>query len=259
MKITDQMGREIEWDGQVAGRIVSLVPSQTALLHALNLDASVVGITRFCIHPKAWHQRKPRVGGTKTVNLQRVAALKPDLILGNKEENTRAQIEALETSFPVWMSDILSLHGATDMIRQVGRLTGTENTANTLAGDIETAFGQIQFPRRLRAAYLIWNNPIMAAGGETFIHDILEKTGFDNIFALLPRYPEVTVEDIIRGKPDCILLASEPFPFREKHRQAWQLQCPEATVHCVEGEHFSWYGPHLLQTPDYAKSVHNAC
>src|SRR5579872_378234 len=107
---TDQLGRTITLD-QPPVRIISLVPSQTELLY--DLDADVVGITKFCVHPSAWFREKPRIGGTKNIHPDRIAALRPDLIIANKEENDRGQIEALAAQYPVWVSDI---HNLTDAL-----------------------------------------------------------------------------------------------------------------------------------------------
>ena len=90
----DQMLRTIQVPSH-PHRIISLVPSQTELLYDLGLGDRVVGITKFCVHPEAWFRTKPRVGGTKKVDIDKVRALKPDLIIGNKEENERKDIEAL--------------------------------------------------------------------------------------------------------------------------------------------------------------------
>lgn len=94
------LGREVVLQN-TAKRIVSLVPSQTELLADLGLDEEVIGITKFCVHPERWFRSKTRVGGTKTVNIEKVRALNPDLILANKEENVQEQIEALADEFPV--------------------------------------------------------------------------------------------------------------------------------------------------------------
>ena len=123
----------------------------------MGLGDRVVGITKFCIHPEAWFRSKARVGGTKQVDMDKVRALKPDLIIGNKEENTQADIEALEQEYPVWMSDVRDLDGALDMIRRVGLLTGTTRRSEALVSGIERAFAGLRplTPPR-SAAYLIW-------------------------------------------------------------------------------------------------------
>jgi ABC-type Fe3+-hydroxamate transport system substrate-binding protein len=105
---TDQMGHTISL-AQSPQRIVSLVPSQTELLYDLGLDEETVGITKFCIHPEEWFRTKTRIGGTKQFHFDKIDALKPDLILGNKEENEELQIRRLQESYPVWMSDIHNL------------------------------------------------------------------------------------------------------------------------------------------------------
>jgi ABC-type Fe3+-hydroxamate transport system substrate-binding protein len=106
--LTDQMHRTVQVPA-APQRIVSLVPSQTELLYDLGLGERVVGITKFCIHPETWFKTKHRIGGTKKVDMDKVRALKPDLIIGNKEENDRNDIQTLEKEFPVWMSDIRDL------------------------------------------------------------------------------------------------------------------------------------------------------
>ena len=99
----DQLQSEIRLD-RVPRRIVSLVPSQTELLYDLGLEDEVVGITKFCIHPNKWFSSKDRIGGTKSINIDQVKSLAPDLIIGNKEENTIEDIERLREIAPVWMS-----------------------------------------------------------------------------------------------------------------------------------------------------------
>src|SRR6186713_1863285 len=119
----DQLGRTITLHNNPQ-RIISLVPSQTELLFALGLEAEVVGITKFCIHPDAWFRSKTRIGGTKDIHPAIIDSLHPDLIIANKEENRQDQILALAARYPVWISDINTLPGALDMIRAIGDLTG---------------------------------------------------------------------------------------------------------------------------------------
>lgn len=250
--ITDQMHRTLQMPDRPE-RIISLVPSQTELLHDLGLGERVVGITKFCIHPEAWFRSKPRVGGTKTVDLAKVRALKPDLIIGNKEENARADIEALEQEFPVWMSDVRDLDAALDMIRRLGVLCGSTDMAGRIAEDIATGFSALRpLPQRRSVAYLIWRDPWMAAGRDTFIHDLLDRIGLENALADHPeRYPALTPAQLAAADPDVILLSSEPYPFKERHITELNMVCPGAPVHLVDGELFSWYGSRLLRSPAY--------
>ncbi len=239
-------------------RIVSLVPSQTELLWSLGLGERVVGITKFCVRPGVWFRQKTRVGGTKTVHLQRVAALKPDLILANREENEREQVEALAEHYPVWVSDVYDLPSALGMIRQVGALTGKPTTAQALAQRIEMLFEQCAPEpawRARRAAYFIWRKPWMVAGGDTFIHAMLQAAGFDNVFAHQRRYPEILLADLVAYAPEVLMLSSEPYPFREKHFSEFWQACPQAQVLLVDGEMFSWYGSRLLEAPPYFQAL----
>jgi ABC-type Fe3+-hydroxamate transport system substrate-binding protein len=235
-------------------RIVSLVPSQTELLHALGLDQQVVGITKFCVRPRAWFDTKPRVGGTKTIDFQKVTDLKPDLVLANREENVREQVEALAPHCRVWTSEVATLADALDMIRTVGQLTDTDAPAAELAARIGADFEQ-PMPHRGTAAYLIWRKPYMVAGGDTFIHDMLRYAGFDNVFSEKMRYPAVLPDELAAAKPDFLLLSSEPFPFKEKHVAELQALCPSAHIRLVDGELFSWYGSRLLHARAYFEGM----
>ncbi|HRO98789.1 MAG TPA: helical backbone metal receptor [Flavobacteriales bacterium] len=250
--VTDQMHRTIQVPHHPQ-RIISLVPSQTELLHDLGLGDRVVGITKFCIHPYAWFRSKARVGGTKIVDLDKVRALKPDLIIGNKEENSQEDIEALEREFPVWMSDVRDLDGALEMIRRVGELTATSEKAGELSRQIAEAFNTLERPGTpLSAAYFIWRDPLMVAGGDTFISDMMHRAGFTNAFAhRKERYAEISPAELAAADPDVILLSSEPYPFAEKHLIEFNMICPGTPVKLVDGELFSWYGSRLLRSPAY--------
>ena len=234
-------------------RIVSLVPSQTELLYDLGLGERVVGITKFCIHPETWFKTKHRVGGTKKVDMAKLRALKPDLIIGNKEENDRKDIQALEKEFPVWMSDVRDLSGALDMIMRIGDLTGTQAKADVLRQNIERGFAEIQpLEEPLTVAYFIWREPFMTAGEGTFVNDMLQRCGLMNVFDEGDaRYPEISAREVAEADPDVILLSSEPFPFKEKHIAELNMICPGTPVRLVDGELFSWYGSRLLHAPAY--------
>jgi ABC-type Fe3+-hydroxamate transport system substrate-binding protein len=233
-------------------RLVSLVPSQTELLFSLGLDAEVVGLTKFCVHPAEKVTHKTRIGGTKNVHLERVAALKPTLILANKEENTRADVEALQRIAPVHVTDVPTLPAAYAMIREVGRLAGKIAEAEAIAAALERALGTLPpLPQPRRVAYLIWRKPWMVAASGTFVHAMLTNAGFQNAFAMQERYPAVTAAELAAAQPDCLFLSSEPYPFREKHMAELRAVCPLAQIRLVDGELFSWYGSRLLLFPAY--------
>ncbi len=237
-------------------RIVSLVPSQTELLFHLGLGERVVGVTKFCIHPAEQTQRITKVGGTKQFRFPVIEQLQPDLILGNKEENYQEGIEQLAVRYPVWISDIFDLSDALDMISKVGSLTGKSAQATELVKKIAEGFRSLKpITPPPKVAYLIWKKPYMAAGSLTFIHDMLIRCGFTNVFGPLSRYPEVTVSDLADARADYVFLSSEPYPFREKDLQELQTALPASRIVLVDGEMFSWYGSRLLHSVLYFQSL----
>lgn len=249
---TDQLGRTISVP-EKPRRIISLVPSQTELLADLGLEGEVIGITKFCIHPDRWFRSKTRVGGTKQLHLEQIAALQPDLIIANKEENEQQQVEWLMERFPVWTSDIKTLEQACEMITAVGELTGTSEKAKEITSKINAGFAALQpHPAPLRAAYFIWQEPLMCAGTDTFISHLMQRCNLQNVFSPGDgRYPEVTAAQLHELQPDVLLLSSEPFPFAGKHREAMQEQFPGMRVELADGEYFSWYGSRLVDAPGY--------
>lgn len=251
---TDQMGHRVEI-AHTPQRIVSLVPSQTELLHDLGLEDEVVGITKFCVHPESWFKSKQRVGGTKLVHMEVMESLQPDLIIGNKEENEEAQVKELMQRYPVWMSDVKNLHEATEMIFLLGQITGRQQRATELIDAILNSFGKLEKARPLRTAYFIWHNPWMVAGSDTFVEDMLSRMGLHNCFAEQARYPEVSAAALQEAAPELLLLSSEPFPFKEKHVAELKALLPDAKVQLVDGELFSWYGSRLAKTPAYLAEV----
>lgn len=251
---TDQLGRIISVP-EKPQRIVSLVPSQTELLYSLGLEEKVVGITKFCVHPYHWRKEKKVIGGTKNFHLDRIRQLEPDLIIGNKEENYREGIEALEQEFPVWMSDIFSLKDALDMIRSVGEITGVGEKASQMAQEVQGSFSKLRPLPNVRSLYFIWRQPYMSIGNNTFIDEVMRRCGLKNILDDRDRYPSITEEDIRELNPQLILLSSEPYPFKEKHLKEIKNLCPEAEVLLVDGEMFCWYGSRLCKAVPYLQSL----
>ncbi|HTD98152.1 MAG TPA: helical backbone metal receptor [Mucilaginibacter sp.] len=250
----DQMNRIVELPS-APKRIISLVPSQTELLFDLGLNEEISGVTKFCIHPADLVKQKVKVGGTKILNIKLIKEINPDLIIGNKEENERGQIEELMQLFPVWMSDIADLPGALDMIQRVGELVGRSPEAEKLTAGIATGFAQLNRQQnKLRVAYLIWRKPYIVAGRGTFIDAMLQKCGLTNAFEG-ERYPEVTDEILADARPDLVFLSSEPYPFKEKHIIEFKALLPDTVVKLVDGEMFSWYGSRLLHAPAYFSTL----
>jgi ABC-type Fe3+-hydroxamate transport system substrate-binding protein len=275
---TDQLGRNITLD-HLPQRIVSLVPSQTELLHSLGLQAEVAGITKFCVHPQEWFRSKTRIGGTKNIRFDAIHDLQPDLILANKEENEKEQIEELALHYPVWVSNIHTLDDALAMIRSIGTITGKDQEGDDLAREIARRFttladriqpGSTQTQNLFassgntapespgtapRTAYFIWRNPWMVAGGDTFIEDMLQRAGFKNVFCDKFRYPAIELESLSRSGCELILLSSEPYPFKEQHIKELRTLFPSASIQLVDGELFSWYGSRLLEAPAYFRKL----
>lgn len=239
-----------------AVRIVSLVPSQTELLHDLGLDAEVLGVTTFCVRPEGWKDQKQRVGGTKQVKVEAIRALEPDLVLANKEENTLEDVRALSDFTSVYVSDVPDLPAALKMIRTVAGFVGKRAEARALIAEIEDAFAALTPPPTpRRAAYLIWREPWMTVGNDTFIHDLLTRAGFANVFAEHARYPEVDAAALQAAAPEVVLLSSEPFPFKEQHAAELREVLPDAEIRHVDGELCSWYGSRLRHAPAYLRGL----
>ena len=252
---TDQLSRTIELK-RTPKKIISIVPSQTELLFDLGLDEEVIGITKFCVHPHQWARTKQRIGGTKTLNIEKIKSLQPDFIIANKEENVKEQVEELASEFPVWISDVNTLNDACEMITKVGKLVGRTNEAQVLSEKISTEFAKLQTTyQKLQTAYLIWKDPYMTVGGDTFIHDMLAQAGFINIYQHKARYPEIVIEDLQLAGCVLLLLSSEPYPFKQKHIEEMQQLLPKARIILVDGEMFSWYGSRLVKAPSYFKAL----
>lgn len=240
-------------------RIISLVPSQTELLHYFNLEEETIAITKFCVHPTEWYKSKTKIGGTKTINIKKVKELTPDLIIANKEENTQEQVEQLANYYPIWLTDVNNLQDALQMIEDIGNLAQKAKEAKELIKQVKINFAQIPvFTHPMRTAYLIWKNPFMAVGSNTFINDMLTFCGFKNVFATNTRYPQVNIEEIKKANCQLLLLSSEPYPFKQKHIEELTEQLPTTKIMLVDGEMFSWYGSRLLKSPAYFTTIINA-
>ncbi|MBX7242619.1 MAG: helical backbone metal receptor [Bacteroidia bacterium] len=238
-------------------RVISLCPSVTETLYDIGAGNKIVGRTRFCIHPEPEIKTIEVVGGTKKIHFDRVAALQPDLIIAVKEENTPEMVGILEKSYPVFVLDIKTVEDGIRMIGNLGKLTGDERTAGEnleVAGKTWNQLKDILLPASV--LYVIWQEPYMVAGRDTYIDSIIEGLGWKNAASRLSgRYPELSPDLITELDPDKILLSSEPFPFREKHIEQFRQLFPRAEVRIVDGEAFSWYGTHLCKSAAYFRSL----
>lgn len=234
-------------------RIVSLVPSITKSLFDFGLtETQIVGRTKFCIHPAERACNVPVIGGTKNLHLDKIRALQPDLIIANKEENQKEQVEELMDFADVWVTDVSNLEDNANFISELGRRLNRRAIAEEFNEKIWGLFkpGQVEIPRK--AAYLIWKDPYMSVGRDTFIHDILVRTGLQNIFEDETRYPVVSTDQL--SAAEVILLSSEPYPFKEKHMAELRSVLPDKEILLVDGEVFSWFGTHLAGQENYLRN-----
>lgn len=258
MIIKDQIQRTIKLE-KTPKRIVSLVPSQTELLVDLGLEDSIVGVTKFCVHPNHLRKSKTIVGGTKNVHFKKIKALQPDIILCNKEENTKEIVEACEQIATTHVSNIFTIQDNIELIKQYGMIFNCHEKSEAISKAIKTESqtfqNYIQNHKQLKVAYFIWKNPWMASGSNTFINHLLDINNYQNVFASKERYPEVILEQLQEENPEVIFLSSEPFPFKEKHLQELQQEFPNSRIILVDGEMFSWYGSRLIKAFDYFKKL----
>ena len=241
-------------------KIISLVPSQTELLFDLGLENRIVGITKFCVHPYHAKQVKTIVGGTKNIKIEKIKALNPDIILCNKEENTKEIVEACSEICTTHVSDIFTLEDAKELILYYGDLFEKRVEAKAMVHKLDYKMNNfrayIKDKKSLKVAYFIWRNPWMVAANRTFINHLLELNHFENIYANRERYPEVELKKIrLEGDPDLVFLSSEPYPFKEEHAFEVGRCTHHAKTVFVDGEMFSWYGSRLLKAFDYFKKL----
>jgi len=235
-------------------KIVSLVPSITEALFDLGLtENEVVGRTKFCIHPHDKIKDVTIIGGTKNINIEKIKALQPDLILANKEENIKEQVEALMDDFKVMVTNVETIEDNYYLLKNLGNLLNQEERAQLFNLKIYDILNQSKLDTPVKAAYLIWKNPYMTIGSDTFIHKIMSEIGFENIFKDRTRYPEIRTEDL--ADADVIMLSSEPFPFKEKHIEELKAFYPDKKIMIVDGEAFSWYGTHIAKCENYFKEL----
>ena len=262
-KLQDQLGTLHAFETSPK-RIVSLVPSQTELLYDLGLEESIIGITKFCVHPFHLKSTKKIIGGTKKVHFEKIRLLQPDIIIANKEENTIEIVEELSKICPVWVTDIITLDDNLKMIEDFGILFNKRTEAQKWIDKINFAHKDfVDFIRGKaveKVAYFIWANPYMVAGNNTFINEMLKLNNFQNIYENREeRYPEIIIQKMrIQGDPDLVLLSSEPFPFTDEHAFELGRFTHHAKTVFVDGEMFSWYGSRVVKAFSYFKKLHES-
>jgi rare lipoprotein A len=245
-------------------RIVSLVPSLTELVCALGRGDWLVGRTGFCVHPREALAQVPKVGGTKTVNIEKIRSLAPTHLIVNIDENEKPTVEALSEFIPnVVVTHPIDIHDNFELYQRFGRLFDAEARAAQLCAQLDRALELTQTAPRatLRVLYLIWNDPWMTVSSETFIAKMLASVGIE---VCAPpgdvRYPSLSTDVMGSLRADAVLLSSEPCRFRPADRRqlraalvggaAAQAQA-QAPVLGIDGEMTSWYGPRAIEGLHY--------
>ncbi|MCS6903953.1 MAG: helical backbone metal receptor [Bacteroidia bacterium] len=252
-QIVDDLGRTVTLPAEPQ-RIISLCPSITETVLTLVSPARVVGVTKFCIHPKEIVQLLPKVGGTKTVDIEAIHVLKPDLIIAEKEENLKTTVEELEKHYPVIVFNVETYTQALNMVLQLGNILNNITLAQEIVASIEATFTSVVTSPSIKVLYFIWRKPFMVAGKNTYVNSILEKIGLQNCIISYSneRYPVIQdLAQITDLEPHFIFLSSEPYPFKEKHIAEFKPHFPHAKILLVEGEMFSWYGVRMQKAPEY--------
>ncbi len=232
-------------------RIISLVPSLTELLFDLGLSDKIIGRTRFCIHPFGQVSNVSIIGGTKNPNIEKIRDLKPDLVIANKEENRKEDVELIREFCEVLVTEIDTVADAAKWMHKIGIKLGRAHESETIFGQIIKIIPTLSSLESISTAYFIWKDPWMTVGHDTYIHDVMKLFGLENVFGDKTRYPETTLVELSEIKPRLVLLSSEPYPFKEKHIQELKLVLPDSNIELIDGEWFSWYGSRMV--PSFKK------
>jgi ABC-type Fe3+-hydroxamate transport system substrate-binding protein len=245
-------------------RLLSLCPSITESLAAFGAAGDLVGITRYCIHPKEALTDVPRVGGTKNPDLAAIRAAKPDLIFCNAEENRGGDIEALRREFKVDVSHPRTVAEIPGLLRHFGAVAGRTEESEEISLKVEEALERVEeetrqlVSARFRLVYLIWKDPWMTVGPRTYVADLLRRAGGslsleESSNADAPDYPATSENAILLSRPDVLILPDEPYPFTGKDAAFWRERLPSACrVVRVTGDDFSWHGVRTLRGLDAA-------
>lgn len=235
-----------------AARIVSLVPSTTESVCELGAAARLVGCTRYCTEPRSDLAGKVRVGGTKNPSLERIARLRPDLVLGNAEENRPEDLAWLRARFPVLEQTPCTVVEATQSLRDLAVQLDAQEALQPFLLRIEAqlaAAAVANIDRRpLRAFYAVWPKPWMGVNGSTFVHDVLRIAGATNVCAnAVARYPEVTPDEVRAAAPEIVLLPDEPWEFKAGDVGAFAQHrlFGEARLALCSGRDFCWHGTRM--------------
>jgi ABC-type Fe3+-hydroxamate transport system substrate-binding protein len=271
-RLVDAIGR-VHALARADARIVSLVPSVTELLFALGIGDRLVGRTGFCIHPKDNIKTVPKVGGTKSVDIDAIRGLAPTHLIVNIDENEKSTVDQLASFVP----NVIVTHplGPLDnmaLYRLLGGIFGRESGAEELCELFQRAYFKAvaacaDLPRE-RVLYLIWKSPWMTVSRDTYISRTLAAVGWDTVeIESKDRYPKIELIPELVSRVDRVLLSSEPYAFRERHLDEIRQMLAAAghyfvptpmedidspvTVSLIDGEMASWYGSRAIEGMKY--------
>lgn len=312
LRIVDDRGRKHEWRTPPQ-RIVSLVPSDTYSLLRLGARDRLIGRTRYCIAPAGEVEAIELVGGTKDADVARIAELAPDAVIANQEENSKHDIERLDAaglrvlvSFPkqvaagvahlARLARLLGLSAARPARPQNGAAASPSppdffRDSRELVAAAYHAHRAAELRRRerppLRAFIPIWMDPLMTVHGDTFISDMLDLVGAQNVFEDRPRryplaadlgkapplppervagrdtrYPRVTLDEVVARAPEIVLLPDEPHAFTDADAEVFRaLDIPAARrgqiLRC-DGKDLMWYGARAVEGFDRLRALIDA-
>jgi ABC-type hemin transport system substrate-binding protein len=262
-----------------ARRIVSLVPSLSEALVLLGLEDRLVGVTEYCVYPAQAFADLPRVGGTKDADVRAIVALRPDLVIANHEENTARVVRALaESGIDVWVTYPRTVSEGVRLLEELGQLGAGPEVTSRIVAPVRSAFDEAarrsasRTGPRPKVFCPIWRDPWMSINRDTYIHDVIDLCGGENVYAgplsgssaaveeadpsagpsSDRRYPLLELSDLVDRQPEVILLPDEPYAFGSKDvadLMALDLPATRAErVHLIDGTLVSWYGPRIAES-----------
>lgn len=265
LTLVDALGRSLTVR-QRPERIVSLVPSLTEALFAFGLEQEIVGVTRFCVEPRRGVAGKTKVGGTKALDVAKIEALEPDLVIASAEENSPGDVTQLfDHGCPVFVTMVTSVQSAIDLLRQLATITGTTAAARPIIQGAKKALTFVQATgaggERVRVFCPVWRNPYMTCSRGTYMDDVVTVCGGRNVFdERRERYPRVELAEMAALDPQVILLPSEPYRFTKRHKADFRAFADVTAVKnghifLIDGRMLTWYGPRIAQSLSEVKRL----
>jgi ABC-type Fe3+-hydroxamate transport system substrate-binding protein len=275
----DTLGRTIQIP-HTPQRLVSLVPSITEVLFSFGCGPQVVGITDYCTEPAAAVAAKTKIGGTKNPDIAAILALRPELVFAVAEENRRQDVEQLAAAgVSVYVFAPRTVCDGIDLLWRVADLVDCRSEVAGQIQAIEQDYAEtvalVARHQRVRVFCPIWKDPYMTINEDTYVHDVLQVCGGENIFAHRQRrfplaadlgqrpeamsersterdrrYPRVTLEEMATLRPEVVLLPDEPYAFSAADMADF-TPFPEVPavrdgrIFLIDGKMVSWYGPRI--------------